>query len=101
MNRITYHVVQEFQVWTYGIRLPTAIGDILASFLGDDGHLYKKCHLVLVPMKVVLLVFVLLKGRVKSCSAEFSCKGTGRVEPLPQVTSPPQVAYCGGSRTPY
>ena len=66
MCRITPHFVDLSVVSTPGARRTSVLTHILASFLGDDGHLHHHCCLVVELVQQLLPVLLLLQLGVES-----------------------------------
>ena len=66
MRRITPHVVDMFAVWTPGAQRASMPLDILASFLGNHGHLHHRGSLVVELVYKLLPVLLFLQCGVES-----------------------------------
>ena len=87
MCRITPHFVDLFVVPTPGARRTSVRMHILASFLGDDGHLHHHGGLVVELVHQLLPVLLLLQLGVESRPAAVPEELARRPEPVPQAAT--------------
>ena len=87
MCRITPHFVDLFVVSTPGARRTSVRMHILASFLGNDGHLHHHGGLVVELVQQLLPVLLLLQLGVESQPACVPDELARRPEPVPQAAT--------------
>ena len=87
MCRITPHFVDLVVVRTPGARRTSVLTHILASFLGDDGHLHHHGCLVLELVHQLFPVLLFLQSGVESQPAAVPDELARRPEPVPQAAS--------------
>ena len=87
MCRITPHLVDLSVVRTPGARRTSVRMHILASFLGDDGHLHHHGSLVVELVHQPLPVLLFLQCGVESQPAAVPDELTRRPEPVPQAAT--------------
>ena len=87
MCRITPHFVDLVVVLTPGARRTSVLTHILASLLGDDGHLHHHGGLVVELVHQLLPVLLLLQCGVKSRPAAVPEELARRPEPVPQAAT--------------
>ena len=87
MCRITPHFVDLVVVRTPGARRTSVLTHILASLLGDDGHLHHHGCLVVELVHQLLPVLLLLQLGVESQPAAVPDELARRPEPVPQAAT--------------
>ena len=87
MCRITLHFVDLFVVRTPGARRTSVLTHILASFLGNDGHLHHHGSLVVKLVHQLLPILLFLQSGVESQAATVPDELAQRPEPVPQTAS--------------
>ena len=87
MCRITPHFVDLFVVSTPGARRTSVLTHILASLLGDDGHLHHHGGLVVELVQQFFPILLLLQLGVKSRPAAVPEELARRPEPVPQAAT--------------
>ena len=85
MRRITPHLVDIFAVQTPGARRASMLLDILASFLGNDGHLHHHGSLVVELVHKLLPVLLFLQCGIESQAAALPGELARRAELIPQA----------------
>ena len=85
MCRITPHFVDIFVVRTPGARRASMLLDILASLLGNDGHLNLWTSLVVELVHKLLPVLLFLQCGVRSQAAALPDELARRPEPVPEA----------------
>ena len=87
MCRITPHFVNLFVVSTPGARRTSLLTQILASLLGDDGHLHHHGSLVVELVQQFFPILLLLQLGVESRPAAVPEELARRPEPVPQAAT--------------
>ena len=87
MCRITPHFVDLFVVRTPGARRTSVRMHILASLLGNDGHLHHHGSLVVGQVHQLFPIFLFLQDGVESQAATVPDELARRREPVPQAAS--------------
>ena len=87
MCRITPHFVDLFVVRSPGARRTSVLTHILASLLGDDGHLHHHGSLVVELVHQLFPILLFLQLGVESQPAAVADELARRPEPVPQAAS--------------
>ena len=87
MCRITPHFVDLFVVRTPGARRTSVRMHILASLLGNDGHLHHHGSLVVELVHQLFPILLFLQSGVESQAATAPDELARRPEPVPQAAS--------------
>ena len=87
MRRITPHFVDLVVVRTPGARRTSVLTHILASLLGDDGHLHHHGCLVVELVQQLFSILLFLQLGVESQPAAVPDELARRPEPVPQAAT--------------